>query len=167
MTDICSKPYCPWRILVQDDFITPITKDLLNSIYSIIEDSWIIAEIDEDKKYKSSIYKEIDLIIVYDLEHLNNIPSLYKGKIVVHSLKRINKLFLKRKGFKIIKSFEYTGIAKYRDLGMFIYYLEGKPWYLKNSDLNCNELTELYEVFSKNNCLKIANYYTTLILGRS
>jgi len=168
MENIISEiPICFWKLLNNNELLTPIPSELVKTIEKITENSLVILEMDKYDRYKISIFKEIDLIVTYQIDKFLDIPSNFNGSVIIHSTKKINKSVLKRKGFKVIKSFEHTSIAKYHDLGLLIYLLEGKPWYLKSSDFKCNELNELFKIFKKKNYLKTANYYTTLILERN
>lgn len=159
--------YCAWNI-TNNAYTTPINKKILKSIFKILEESNIVAEFKDNYNfsYKISFFKIIDLIIIYQINKLNDIPSYYKGRVIIHSTERINSNLLKRKGFEIIEQFEYTSVTKYRDIGFFLYSLEGHPWYLKNSDLTCQNFKKIYENFQKNKYIMIAKYYTTIILER-
>ncbi len=161
------KLYCAWNI-INNTYTTPINKKILKSIFKILKESTIITEFKEnyDFNYKMSFFKTIDLIIIYQINKLYFIPNYYKGRVIIHSTEKINSNLLKRKGFEIIEQFEYTSVTKYRDIGFFLYSLEGPPWYLKNSDLTCQDFRILYENFQKNKYIMIAKYYTTVILEK-
>ncbi len=159
--------YCAWNI-INNTYTTPVNKEILNSISETLKESTVIIEFKKnyDFSYKINFFKNIDLIVIYQINKFNDIPNYYKGRVIIHSNEKINRNLIKRKGFEIIRQFEYSGVAKYRDIGFFLYSLEGNPWYLKNSDLNCQNLKILYENFQKNKYIMIAKYYTTLILEK-
>ena len=159
--------YCAWNI-VNDAYTTPINKKILFLISQILEESTIILEFKEnyDFNYKINFFKNVDLVVIYQVDKINVIPNYYKGRVIIHSTEKINDNFLKRKGFKIIDKFEYTGISKYRDIGFFLYSLEGNPWFLKNSDLNCQNLKELYDNFQRYKYIMISKYYTSVVLEK-
>jgi len=157
--------YCAWN-LINKDYTTPISKKILNLISLYLKESSVVLELNENFNYKINFFKLIDLIIIYQTNKLNDIPPYYKGRIIIHSTEKINNNILKRKGLEIIEQFEHTTVTKYRDIGFFMYSLEGHPWYLKNSDLNCQNLDGLYNNFQKDKYIMIAKYSTTLVLEK-
>ena len=161
------KFYCGWNI-VNDGYVSPIDKKTSLLISQFIEESEIIIELnkDDDFKYKISFYKKVDLIIIYDINKLNDIPNYYKGRVIIHSLEKINYNILLRKGLEIASKFEYTTVRKYRNVGLFLYHLESEPWYLKYVDILYQDLDKVYEHFNLNKNIRIAKYSLTLVLEK-
>ena len=159
--------YCAWNI-INGIYTTPISKKIISLISQQIENSEVILEINKEDKfnYKMSFFKHIDIIIIYNINKLNDIPNYYKGRVIIHSLEKINNNLLKRKGFEIIEKFEYTTIRAYNNIGLFLYHLESEPWYLKNSDILSQNLDNLYKNFKLNNKITVARYLISLILNK-
>jgi len=161
------KFYCAWNI-VSGEYISPIDKKTSLLISEFIEESNVILELnkDDDFKYKISFYKKVDLVIIYDINKLNDIPNYYKGRVIIHTLEKINYNILARKGLEITGKFEYTTVRKYRDVGLFLYHLESEPWYLKHNDILYQDLDKIYEHFNINKNIRIAKYSLTLVLDK-
>jgi hypothetical protein len=162
-----NKLYWAWNI-VNGDYSTPISRKISNLISEYLNESSIILELkkEDEFSYKTSFYSKIDLIIIYEINKLYDIPISYKGRVIIHSLEKINNNLLKRKGLEIIEQFEYTTVRKYKDIGLFLYHLESKPWFLKSSDITNQDLDLLYQNFKRDNYIMIAKYSTTLILEK-
>jgi len=161
------KLYCAWNI-VNETYTTPINKKISLLISKFVKESEIILELKKEYNfnYKISFFKNVDLIIIYEINKLNDIPNYYKGRVIIHSLEKINNNLLKRKGLIIIDKFEYSTVRKYRNLGLFLYHIEGNPWYLKHFDIVCQGMDKIYEHFNKNKIINIAKYSVTLILEK-